>query len=469
MSDDLPDETSSLYSYFKRLDRRVIRLRHKASTHLSGVSLSWFLVVFLFLIPSLAILGFVVQRTGTTHILLGGVPGSLTADLAPKLQAILSEPNTIERVLHLNIVPDFEVEPSCGALDTVAKIKAGVAQLGFAEDGLPSDSFSSIHCPHPLNRAAVRPYDNKPQMRVLTLLYKSPLHVLARAGKGFKRLQDLPPGTKVYLGPSGSATRFVAQRIVEHFELAVDDQTQFLDFNQAAQALTNGKIDVAFFLTGLQSSVVKVLFQQNDDVRLLPIEQTESLKILFPYLEPLTLPAAIYPKNVDAVQTVGTNTALVASTELPESEVYEIMEKIAAHAHDLLKDVPLNMARHIDNDLKKELLYQVHDGASRFVAHNPPFFMDLRTFTAVGTYFSAVYAVYLMMLQFLRHYRVHRILLTVDRLLNQARADQGWHNPQQLIPHLRQVRRITLRLMRRRKITYDEFSRVEDYISAHRL
>jgi hypothetical protein len=81
MSFDLPDETSRLYRYVRQLDRRV-----------------------------------------TKYILLTGPAGSTTARLAPRLQSILNEPLPIERLLHLNVVPDFELRPSCGALDTIAQI-----------------------------------------------------------------------------------------------------------------------------------------------------------------------------------------------------------------------------------------------------------------------------------------------------------------------------------------------------------
>jgi TRAP-type uncharacterized transport system substrate-binding protein len=92
------------------------------------------------------------------------------------------------------------------------------------------------------------------KLRVLTLLYKSPLHVVARAKLGFKDIQDLTPGTKVYLGPDGSATNFVSQLIVEHYGLRIERQGRNLDFDQAAKGLMEGQFDVAFFLMVLRGS-----------------------------------------------------------------------------------------------------------------------------------------------------------------------------------------------------------------------
>jgi TRAP transporter TAXI family solute receptor len=460
MGTDLPDETSKLYSYFRRLDRRLAKWRHSASAVCKGIGLTWFLLVFAVLIPAVTLGVILHHRTHTDYVLLSGIPGSTAAGLAPRLQSVLNAPTPLEQWLHLNVVPDFVVRPSCGELDTIGRINAGAAHLGFAEDGLPEDSVVSDRCAGSSETLTGPLAGNDPKMRVLMLLYKSPLHVVARRDRGFKDIEDVTPRTKVYLGRDGSATRYISRRIVEHYELAVEDEARDLDFEQAAQALIDGRVDVAFFLTGLQADVFKKLLRRDRQFQLLPIGQAASLKMLFPYLEPLTIPASIYPNAPTEVQTVGTNTVLVASTALDDWEAYEIMEKMAGHTQELLKDIPLNMARQIDNDQRKDLLYQVHGGAGRFVAHDPPFFLDLHALTVVGTYFSLVYAAYAMMVQFLRHYRVHRVLMAVDRIFGR---------PKPPFSHLQRIRRIALRLMRRRKISYEEFSRIDDYVKAHHL
>lgn len=256
---------------------------------------------------------------------------------------------------------------------------------------------------------------------------------------------------------------------MEHFGLHVDRKVHALDFDQAAQGLINGEFDVAFFLAGLQTEVLKSLLQRNSEFQLLPIAQAASLKTLFPYLESLTIPPAIYPNVQSEIQTIGTHTVLVASTALGESEAYEITKKVAEHIQDLLWDVPLNLARVIDNDPSKDLFYPIHDGARRFFAHNPPFFLDMAILTGIGAYFSVIYASYVMLIEFFRNYRVYRLLMTIDLILGRAQILGDSSNLMRLNAHLQKFRRAALRLMRRRKITYEEFSYIEDYIKAHQL
>jgi TRAP transporter TAXI family solute receptor len=471
MSDDFPEEFTKLYRYVKPFDRRINKLRHMTLFHRPLLSVASFVLIFVLLIPVTAIVIFLVNRTHTQYVFLTGPAGSTTAYIAPRIRSILNAPEPIEQLLHLNIVPDFTLRPSCGGLDTNAQINAGVAHLGFAEDGFSGNSAASILCSSTAQHisAKIKDVGAGTKMRVLMSLYKSPLHVIARSKLGFSDLQQIPPGTKIYLGGDGSSTHFVGQLVVEHFGLNVDREGHTLDFEQAAQALIKGEFDVALFLAGLHTEVLKSLLQQNSEFQLLPIAKTESLKTLFPYLESLAIPPAIYPNVQNEIQTIGTHTVLVASTALGESEAYEITKKITEHIQDLLWDVPLNLARVIDNDPSKDLFYPIHDGARRFFSHNPPFFLDMAMLTGIGAYFSVIYAAYAMLIEFFRNYRVQRFLTTIDLIQGRVQIVGDSSNSTLLSAHLQKIRRIALRLMRRRKITYEEFSYIEDYIKAYKL
>ena len=59
--------------------------------------------------------------------------------------------------------------------------------------------------------------------------------------------------------------------------------------------------------------------------------------------------------------------------------------------------------------------------------------------------------------------------MIIDLILDRSQQLGNSPDSAQPIPHLRKIKRTALRLMRRRKIAYDEFSRIEDYIKAHHL
>lgn len=72
MSFDLPDETSALYRYVRQLDRRVTKLRHKASSRQHVVGFKWLLILFFLVIPALTVVSVLIQRTHTRYVLLTG-------------------------------------------------------------------------------------------------------------------------------------------------------------------------------------------------------------------------------------------------------------------------------------------------------------------------------------------------------------------------------------------------------------
>lgn len=467
MGGDLSEEISRIYKFVKKIDRVLIKFRSKNSfSRQSIVSFTKLALLFLLIIPIAAVTSYISYRINTHYFLLTGLPGSTTAKLSPRIQSLLNVSTPIEQFLHLNIQPDFRLQPSCGGLDTSKYLRKGVAHLGFAEDGIPESSFEEHPCSitKGVFSSATSLQDNE-KMRILIPLYKSPLHIVSRSKLGYKDINDISPNTKVYLGMVGSTTYSLSQLIIQHFGLQLDIRGHLLDFEQAAQALLDNEIDVAFFLTGLQTENLKKLLQKNSEFQLLQISHSSSLKILFPYLESLTIPSAIYPNVHHDIQTIGTNTVLVASTVLGETESYEITTKLASHIQDILWDIPLNFARTIDNDPSKELYYQIDSGAHRYFSHNPPFFLNWTMITGIGAYFSLIYAFYIMLLDLLRNYRIYRILLTADAVLeNIQKQEINLERKKRLEKKLQQLRSIGLKLMRRRKITFEEFNRIEDYI-----
>lgn len=198
MSDEFPEELTKLYSYVKQLDRLVTKNRHMTIFGRSILSVAGFVLFFVLLIPVIASAIFLVNRSHTQYVFLTGPAGSTTAYIAPRIHAILNAPELVEQLLHLNIVPNFELRSSCGGLDTNAQINAGVAHLGFAEDGFFGDSTSPMHCSSASEQtqANIKNIGAGTKMRVLMSLYKSPLHVVVRTKLGLSDPKRYPPVQK---------------------------------------------------------------------------------------------------------------------------------------------------------------------------------------------------------------------------------------------------------------------------------
>ncbi len=413
------------------------------------------------------LVGTLIVRTHTSYYLLTGPPGGMAAQLGPKIAQVLNTPTKLERFLHLNIVPDFVVKESCGALDSIYYVNAGVAHMTFVQDGLPLHFDRPPSCALSIEPTLLsRKTHESIRIRALMPLYKAPLHIVARKKFGWTDLRDVRTHAKAYLGSSGGSTEVVAQLVLSHDGIVVDRWGADLDFQQAATKLAAGEADVGFFLVALNADVMRSLLQ-SDDLQLLSIDHASALKMLYPYLDALSIPATIYKAAPREVTTIATKTTLATSTDLSEYEVYEIATKLSEQMHDLIKDIPFNATKVTDTDPQRDLFYQLHEGALSFYSHDPPLFLNPQVLAGIGTYLSVLFASYTILSQVLRNYRVQRIYHAVERAARATRVMGRGGNPARYQKFLRPIRAKAMLLLRQRRLVYDDVERINEYMKSH--
>lgn len=460
----------SLISYqnIRAASRSYRRFARRSAFREALLSRRWWLVVFLMVIPLGWLVLMATHRMQTDYILLTGPKGGTYDKVGPRLAEVLNRPSRLEQFLHMNIVPDFELRETCGSLENLFYIDHGVGQLAFAEDGLPLHFQRTSQCALPIPPATVSDTRQHAEIRLRALvpLYKSPLHILAKKSLGIEDVDDIPSHVRTYMGPEGSGTAFLARLVLDHYGIAVDRVGENLNYEEAARQMREGSIDVAFFLSGLRSGAVHSLARE-PGLRLLRVQHAKGLTMLYPFLVEVKILGSALHDDSQEISTVGTNTILVASSDLSELEVYEIAAKVDRNIQDLLQDIPLNYAKLSDMDPQKGLYYPLHDGAVRFYTNNPPFFMDPRTLAGIGTYLSLLFAFYTISTQFVRDYIVHRLLGAVDQALRAFRGAGGQPASKRYHHYIARLRQRTLGLLREEKITLDEYKRIDEYIKGH--
>jgi TRAP transporter TAXI family solute receptor len=456
------------YHLLKHVHRRWRRFSHKPIWRDLLANTAWWTVLFLLVIPLFVLVGTMTVRTHTTHYLLTGPPGSTADHLGPRIVDVLNMPTKLERFLHLNIVPDFVAKQSCGSQDSIYYMNAGVAHLAFVEDGLPLHFERPPSCTLSMGELVPKRAHESVRIRAFMPLYKSPLHVVARKSLGWADLRDIRPHAKAYLGPAGGSTEVLAQLVLDQDGLVVDRQGADLDFRQGAAKVAAGDFEVGFFIVALNGEIMQRLLQSHD-LQLLSIDHAPALKMLYPFLDALTIPAAIYKAVPKEVTTIGTRTMLAASTDLSEYEVYQIATKLSEHMHDLIKGIPFNATKVTDTDPQRELYYPLHEGALSFYSHDPPFFLNPQILAGIGTYLSVLFAGSTILTQVLRNYRVQRIYHAVERAAGAAGMLGQGHsgNVARYQTYLRPIRAKTMTLLRQRRLVYDDVERINEYIKSH--
>ena len=88
---------------------------------------------------------------------------------------------------------------------------------------------------------------------------------------GIKTFADIK-GKRVAVGAAGSGTEANARQILEAAGITYDDiKVQYLSFGEAASALKDGNVDVAFVTAGFPTAAIQDLATQHEVV-LLPVD-----------------------------------------------------------------------------------------------------------------------------------------------------------------------------------------------------
>lgn len=186
----------------------------------------------------------------------------------------------------------------------------------------------------------------------IATLYPETIQIQVRKDAGIKSVADLK-GKRVAIGPLGSGTEQNAKQILEVYGLTVNDlgKVQQLTSTESADFMKDGRIDAAFYTTGIGAAVLTdAAFMTPCD--LVPVDDAHIKKLQdkYPFYAKDVVKAGTY-KGLDTdVQTVAVMAMLVARKDLKKDLVYNVTKAIFEHldrlhaAHAKLKAVTLESA-----------------------------------------------------------------------------------------------------------------------------
>jgi uncharacterized protein len=172
-------------------------------------------------------------------------------------------------------------------------------------------------------------------VRGLASVYANMVQIVALESSGITSLSDLA-GKRVSIGAPGSGTEVNAAAILEANGITYDDiDEQRLNFNETADALSNGDIDAGFWSVGAPTSSILNLATTNDIVILaLSDEELAAAQAADATFARTTLPGGSYTGVDEDITVLGIPNVLVASSEMPDDLAYAItramFENIAA-------------------------------------------------------------------------------------------------------------------------------------------
>lgn len=193
------------------------------------------------------------------------------------------------------------------------------------------------------NGSTLPAFTGKPvkNMGGIFTIYPELVHIVATQASGVKSVRDLK-GKRVVLGPQGSGTEQNALQILEAHGLKESDlgKAERIDAAAAGDQIKDGRVDAAFFTTGLGSAVIIDTFISGKAVMVPVGAEGEALRKKYPFYTMEKIPANTYKGQDREVTTPAVMAMMVARSDLPEELVYKFTKAIfdnlpqfhAAHA-----------------------------------------------------------------------------------------------------------------------------------------
>lgn len=158
-------------------------------------------------------------------------------------------------------------------------------------------------------------------------LYNETVQIIAK--KGIESVADLK-GKTVCMGDVGSGTRVNAEQVLAAYGMTADDVNAVSgSFQDGVDGIKDGKVDAAFTVAGAPTTAITDLATTNEFSMIsLSDDALAYIKSNFPFLVQDNLPSGTY-KGVDAeTKCVAVQAALVASKDISEDVVYEMLKSM---------------------------------------------------------------------------------------------------------------------------------------------
>ncbi len=166
-------------------------------------------------------------------------------------------------------------------------------------------------------------------LRGIATLYPETCQIVTLMDSGIETISDFR-GHRVAVGAAGSGAEANARQIMEaHGVTYADIKVQYLSFGEAANALKDGNVDVAFVTAGYPTAAIQDIASQRQ-IRLIPIEnaQADMLIAKYPFYTKTKIPAGTYAGFDQDVSAVSVMAMLVATDKLDDAMGGEITKAL---------------------------------------------------------------------------------------------------------------------------------------------
>jgi uncharacterized protein len=267
-----------------------------------------------------------------------------------------------------------------GSVQNVAAVSGGQLEAALAQSDITYWAYigaspASHRCAGGKEDASIRntgagAFKGKPlkNLRAIASLYPEDVHVVVRAESPIRSLRELK-GKRVALGEPESGTLADARLVLEAAGLnECEVKAEYLRLPEAADALTQGRIDAFFMVSGYPVPAITDV-AATVPTRLLPIapEVIDRLIRKFSFMGADTIPGGSYPNIDEATPTVSTKALFIVREDVKDDLVHAITKALWSDSTRRLLETAHPAGKRIKlANAFEGVAIPFHPGAARF-------------------------------------------------------------------------------------------------------
>jgi TRAP transporter TAXI family solute receptor len=205
-------------------------------------------------------------------------------------------------------------------------------------------------------------------LRAVFALHPEPFTLLARADSGVETFEDLK-GKRVNVSNPGSGSRATFDVLMEAKGWSVDDFALASELKSAeqSQALADNNVDAIAFIVGHPNGSIQEA-TTTVDANLIAVSgpEVDALVEENPYYTKATIPGGMYPGNPEDTETFGVGATFVATTDVSEEAVYQLVKAVFENFEDFKKLHPAFASLEKEEMISAGLSAPLHPGAERY-------------------------------------------------------------------------------------------------------
>lgn len=250
-------------------------------------------------------------------------------------------------------------EVTGGPVQNAALVQTGELEMGMVTMGPAYDALNG--------QSALAPGLKHDKIRAMFPMYKTAFHAVALKSSGIASMADIPDGATVGVGPAGGTPGTYWPRFFE--ALGKEINVQNGGAADLAGQLQDGLIDVFVFASGIPTPAFSQIEAQADVNFFGFTPEEQALLVETQPVAAFVIPAGTYTQQTEDNQSVAMWNFAIASADLPESFVYEVVKTVMGDNARML-EVHKAAVETLPENFDKNTFLPWHPGAVRWFEEN---------------------------------------------------------------------------------------------------